>query len=120
MSLALAVPRNGCGSLVVVNEILLCREHSVWHAVEDPAPSSLGGEIPKETLRHLEPRRTGGGEMQRKAGVCGQPCLHLGVLMSGRVIQKQMPLPIRRGFPVDWPEKLQPLLVAVARLAFSR
>ncbi len=64
----------------------------IFDAAEDTAMETLVGEVPKEPLRHVQPRAARGSEMHAEAGAACQPFLCLGVFMCGVVVGNQMDL----------------------------
>ena len=84
---------------------------------KDAAPEALYGQIPKEALNHVEPRSTGGGEMDMKAWMPLQPALHFGMFVGGIVVHDQMErFRFRRGV-IDQSQETEPLLMPVPFLA---
>jgi hypothetical protein len=74
---------------------------------KDAAAQTILGEVTKETLHHVEPRRTGGSEVQMESRMSRQPALYLGVLMGGNGL-------------VDQAKKLEPFLMAMPLLAQTK
>ena len=66
-------PDKGLRISVVVFDVLVNDSREFRHAVEDPAPDLLAGDLGKPTLDQVQPRGTGGREMQVEATVLGQP-----------------------------------------------
>ncbi len=52
--------------------------------------NSLLGKVPEKTLDQVEPRSAGWSKMQVKASMACQPGFHLGMLVGGVVIDKEM------------------------------
>ena len=52
------------------------------HAGEHTSANSLVRDVPEESFDHIEPRRTRGCEVHMEAGMLGQPCQDLGVLVG--------------------------------------
>ena len=79
----------------------------------------LRGEMAKESLPHVQPRRRGGGEMDVESFVAPQPSFHLGMLVGGVVVHHQMDLFVMGGLALDQTQELQPLFMGVFRQASS-
>src|ERR1017187_8833349 len=81
-----------------------------FQIAKDATAEPIVSQVAKETLHPVQPRGTGGSEVQRKARVSSQPALHVGMFMGRVVVANQGQLPVGRNRRVDEAEKLQPLL----------
>lgn len=70
-------PDEGFGVGIVVFEVLVNGRFEFGDGGEDAATDALLGDQAEEALDLIEPGGRGGGEVQVKAGVLGQPCLTL-------------------------------------------
>src|SRR5262249_9003055 len=86
------------------------------HAAECPAPQTLARNLGKEAFDEIEPRRSGGREVEMKARVRGQPGRHGGVLVSAIVIENEMDVLPARRLAIDHVQERDELAVGVARL----
>jgi hypothetical protein len=81
-------------------------------------PDALVGDVAEEVLDHVQPRRAGRCEVHDEARVSGQPLLHLlGVAVCAVVVDDQMRAQVLGRAAFDEPQELQPLAVAMPRLA---
>ena len=61
----------------------------------------FGGEFGEPSLHEVHPRRVGGGEMEREAGVALQPALYGRSFVGGGVVQDDVYLQVGGYFTVD-------------------
>jgi len=97
--------------------VLLDGGNEFGDTAKDPAFQSLGAQIAKEALDHVQLRRRGRGEVHMKARVLGEPRLNIGMLVRGVVVADQMHFFVLGRFPVDLAQVHEPLLMAVTLLA---
>src|SRR5215469_16310684 len=71
------------------------------------------GEIAKEALDQIQPRRGSGSKVPVETRMLGQPSFDFGVLVSGVIVGDEMDVESGRRLVIDGLEKGQPLLVAV-------
>ena len=90
---------------------------SFGQTAKDASTQALGGQVTKEALHHVEPRGARRGEVQMETWMFVEPGFDLGTLVGGIVIQDQIQVAIRRRLLMEQPQKLQPLDMAVTRLA---
>ena len=72
---------------VVVFEVVVNGGFEFGDGGEDAATNALLSDQTEEALDLIEPGGRGGGEVQVKAGVLGQPCLNVGMLVGGVVVE---------------------------------
>ena len=65
------------------------------HTAEGAAIKGAALEAGKPAFDRIEPRGAGGREVQRDAGVFGQPSLHISRFVCGAVIQNHMQIQLR-------------------------
>ena len=104
---------------VVVFEVVVNGGFEFGDGGEDTATNALLSDQTEEALDLIEPRGRGGGEVQVKAGVLGQPGLNVGVLVGGVVVEDQVEIKCLRRLPVDGPQEAQELVMTVAPHALS-
>ena len=80
------------------------------------ACESLGVQITKETLNHVQPRCRGRREVHMKSPVLCQPGLHAGMLVRGIVVADEVQLLVLGRFAVNAAQEREPLLVTVTLL----
>src|SRR5829696_6052730 len=85
------------------------------HAAKTARQHDVLAQIPEEALHQIKPGGGGWREMQVKARTFGQPRFDFGMFMGGVVVQDEMHIHPSRRLRVDLLEKVQPLLVAMAR-----
>lgn len=90
-------------------DVMFDGAHQVWRAMEDAAPQLLLGQIPEETIDHVQPRGTGGHEVHREPRLSGQPRFHLGMFVCRIVVGDQMNLLAMGRAAIDLPQETQPL-----------
>ncbi len=83
-------------------------------AGEDAAPELVFGQVAEEALDHVEPAAGGRREVEVEARMPCGPLQHVGMLVSGVVVDDEMKLLLLRGLAVDQTQELEPLLMAVA------
>ena len=83
------------------------------HASENASPDLLVCNVAKESLDHIEPRRTRRGEMHMESLVLSQPSVNIRGFVGGVVIHHQVKLHVLRRLAVDQFEEGQPFLVPV-------
>ena len=87
------------------------------HAGKAVALDALVGDVAKEALDHVQPRRAGRGEMHDEARVPRQPLLDIGVAVRGVVVHDQVQAQVLGREAVDEPQELEPFTMAMPRLA---
>src|SRR5208282_3730591 len=75
---------------IVVFQVVVNGSFELGNRSEDAATDALLSDQAEEALDLIEPGGRSGGEMQVKAGVLGQPCLHAGMLVGGVVIEDEV------------------------------
>lgn len=75
-------------------------------AMESSATDALVGQFAEPSLDQVQPGRTGGSEVQMKAGVLAQPAFDLGMFVGSVVVEDQVQVQSRRCFAVDFPQEL--------------
>src|SRR5215469_14857353 len=111
--LALGMPDVSLGIFVALSEKGDNRIRQFADCGETPRGDEVG-EIAKEALDQIQPRRGGGGEVHVEARMLGQPSFHLGVLVSGVVVGDEMDVKSGWRLLLDGLEEGEPLLVTVA------
>lgn len=91
----------------------------IAHTVEDAAANGLLAEFGKPTFDQVEPARTGWNEVQHEPGMMGQPALHARVAVRAVVVEDQMQGRATGELSVEPLEKLQELLMSVARITLA-
>ena len=76
--------------------------------------SDVVGQVAKEALHQVEPRRRGRSKVHVEARVLGEPSLHFVMLVRRVIVGDQVDGEIAGGIAVDGLEEGKPLLVAVA------
>lgn len=71
------------------------------NAAKDTAPNALVGDLAKESLHEIAPRRGGGEKVQVKAPMARQPPFDPLVLVGGVVVHDEMNVEASRGLMVD-------------------
>ena len=104
---------------IVACEVSADRFDQFGQAAKDPSTQTLGAQVPKEALHHVEPRGACRREVQMKARMLFQPGLDLGMFVRGVVIQDQVQVAIRRRLLIEQAQELQPFDMAVAPLALA-
>ena len=112
-------PDEGLWIGIVVFQVVVNGGFELGNGGEDAAPDALLSDQPEEALDLIEPGGRGGGEVQVKAGVLGQPCLDVGMLVGGVVVEDEVEIEFLRRLPIDRPQEAQELVVAVALHALS-
>ncbi len=110
-------PDERLGIDVVMGNIQIDGQLQFCHAGKAVAPDALVGDVAKEALDHVQPRGAGRGEVHDEARVAGQPLLHVRVAVRGVVVHDQMQAQVLGRAALDEPQELEPLAVAVPRLA---
>ena len=77
---------------VVGPDAIVDRFGQIANAAKSAAPDSLTCDLGKPALDLIEPRGTGGREMDVIAGPYSQPLLHRGVFMRSVVVEHEMDL----------------------------
>ena len=62
--------------IVVVSDVFIDRGDQFGHAREHPAAQAFGGDVAKESLDQVQPRRRGRREVHVESLVLGEPLLH--------------------------------------------
>src|SRR5215208_1405186 len=88
-------------------------------AAKNATPQLLLGQESKPTLDEIEPRGTGGREMQVKARALEQPALNGDGLMSTVVVEDQMDVKACRHLCIDLVEELAKLKRAVPTMKLT-
>jgi len=101
----------------VVSDVFVDGGNQLRDAGEHAAAQPLGGDVAKEAFDHVQPRGRSGGEVHDESRMLFQPRLHGRMLVRGVVVGDQMQRLVLGRFAVDLLEELQPLGMAVARLA---
>ena len=71
-------------------EVLVDGRFELGNGGEDAASDAVLGDQAEEALDLIEPGGRGGGEVQVKARVLGQPCLNVGMLVRSVVVEDQV------------------------------
>src|SRR6266571_7887252 len=80
-------PYEGCRMAVPRDDVGLDVANQRADRVERAAADGLSGEDPKPGLDHVEPGRALGGEVKLDFGMLGEPGLHIGRRVRGRVVE---------------------------------
>jgi hypothetical protein len=83
-------PDEGLGVGIVMVEVFVDGSFGAWNGGEDAASDALVSDQAEEALDPIEPGGRGGGEVQVKAGLLGQPCLKVGMLVGGVVVEDEV------------------------------
>jgi hypothetical protein len=75
-------PEEGFGLGIVVFEVVVNGSFEFADGGEDAATDALLSDQAEEALNLIEPGGRGGGEVQVKAGMLGQPCFNVGMLVG--------------------------------------
>jgi hypothetical protein len=74
--------------------------------------SDVAGQVAKEALHQVEPRRRGRSKVHVEARALGEPSLHFVMLVHRVIVSDQVDVEIGGGLAVDGLEEGKPLLVA--------
>jgi hypothetical protein len=107
-------PDEGLWLLVVVGDEAIDGGLEIDDAFEDAALEAPLGEDGEETLDGVEPTGRGGREMEAPARMTPQPFDHLGVLVSGVVVEDGVDRLAGRDLAFDGVQKPEELLMPVA------
>src|SRR6202163_2558527 len=107
-------PDQGLWLLVVVGDEAIDGGLEIDDASEDAALEAPLGEDGEETLDGVEPTGRGGREMEAPARMTPQPFDHLGVLVSGVVVEDGVDRLAGRDLALDGVQKPDELLMPVA------
>ena len=102
-----------------MRDVLVNGRHQLRHAGKHAPTQSIGRDVAKEPLDHVQPRGRGRREVHVKSRVFCQPRLHLGVLVRGVVVGDQMQRLVLWGLAINLAQELQPLHVGVTLLALA-
>src|SRR5262249_50641250 len=83
-------PDEGLGVFVVAVGVISHGPGGVFPIAKNSPAPSVFGEVAEETFHHVQPRRTGGGEVHMKTWVPLEPALNLGVFVGGVVVADQV------------------------------
>ena len=89
----------------------------VWHAAEGTTTDSLVRQFSKPAFHQIQSRAARGDEVHVEARMPLEPGLDLGVFVRGVVVRDQVQLEFGGSLLVDQREELDPLLMAMLRLA---
>lgn len=89
-------PDKGRRARIVAGEVSGDRLDQPGQAAKDSSTQTLGGQVTKEALHHVEPRGTRGSKVQMKARMPFEPGFDLGMFVRGVVIQDQVQVAICR------------------------
>src|SRR3970282_2375718 len=78
---------------VVLSKVLGNGAVQFGYTVKRPAPNAFSGDLGEPVLHQVQPRRTGGSEMQMVARMSGETGLHLGMRVRAVVGQDQLEVP---------------------------
>jgi len=112
-------PDKRFGVGIVVFEVVVNGSFEFGDGGEDAATDALLSDQAEEALDLIEPGGRGGGEVQVKAGVLGQPCLNVAMLVGGVVVEDEVEIEFLGRLPVDGPQEAQELVMAAALHALS-
>src|SRR3954447_9203620 len=104
---------------VVRPDVVLDGEDQVAHAAERAAPNAFAGDLGKPAFDLVEPRRTGGREVQMIARPPCQPLLHLWMFVGPVATEHQVDVQSRINGLINATEEAQKLLVTVAGMALG-
>ena len=104
-------PDEGLWLLVVVGDEAIDGGLEIDDAFEDAALEAPLGEDGEETLDGVEPTGRGGREMEAPARMTPQPFDHLGVLVSGVVVEDGVDRLAGRDLALDGVQKPDELLM---------
>src|SRR4029079_7091450 len=107
-------PDEWCRVPVVLGEIAIDSGLEVDDGVEDATLETPLGQLGEEALDCVEPRARGWREVECEALMAVEPGTHLGVFVSGVVVEDDVDGLACRHLGVDGIEKADELLVAVA------
>nr|SPD49175.1 protein of unknown function [Cupriavidus taiwanensis] len=102
---------------VVVLDVALDLQDQLAHAVKRPAADRLLRDQPEPALELIEPARVRRREVHVTARAFGQPCLDLGMLVSGVVVRDHVDVQFCWNGLVNVVQKRDELLVPMPGLA---
>src|SRR4051812_3154076 len=94
-------------------------EDQVAHAAEGAAPNAFASDLSKPAFDLVEPRRTGGREVQMIARSPCQPLLYLWMFVGSVVIEHQVDVQSRINGLINATEEAQELLGTVTEMALG-
>lgn len=98
------------------NELIDTRDQ-LFDRAKRASADGLVGDQRKEAFDLIEPRTVGRDEMHVPAGLCCEPRLDLGMLVTAIVVHDAVHVEFSRYGLVDFAQKRQELLMPMARLA---
>ena len=113
------MPHKGLGIRIGHGQVRVDCVDQSRDAVKAASSDALLGDLPKPPLHDVQPRRTGGGEVQVEPGMPTQPLLHSGLGVSPIVVQDHVQRHTRGKLPVQLAQEAQELLMSVSWQALS-
>ena len=107
-------PHEGLGVVVVLLEVTVDGGLEVGGGPEDAAPDALTGEFGEEAFDSIEPGAGFWGEVEGPTGMPVEPSLHLGMLVTGVIVDDGMDPLTGRDRALNGIEEADEFLVAVS------
>ena len=101
------VPGENFGVVIMVAQEVFNGGNEIGHAFEHPASKPALRQFSKPPFDHIQPRGTGGREMEMYAGVSLEPALHRRTFMRAVIIHDEMQIKFRGGgWSVRWSSEI--------------
>ena len=84
------VPGENFGVVIMVAQEVFNGGNEIGHAFEHSASNPALRQLSKPPLDHIQPRGTGGREMEMHTGVALQPALHRRTFMRAVIVHDEM------------------------------
>ena len=104
---------------VVVGQVVFDGRDQFLHAAKDAAAKALLRQLAEPALDEVEPRGTGGREVQLEARVGGQPLANRFMLVGSVVVQDDVQGEVGRERTVETPQELQEFLMSMTPVALA-
>ena len=103
----------------MVGQVVFDGRDQFLDAAEDAAAKALLRQLTEPALDEVEPRGTGGREVQLEARVGGQPLANRFMLMGSVVVQDDVQGEVGRKRTVEAPQELQDFLMSMTPVALA-
>jgi len=99
----------------MVRDVGLHGSFELWDRSKNASADAVLGDVPEKTFHHIEPRGTGGREVDMDPRVLLQPGFDRRVLMGGVIVADDLQGELLRRLTVQPLKEFQPLFVAMPR-----
>ena len=86
----LRCPDKWLGVVVVAVHVFVDGRNQFLDISKDTSPETMLGQVTEESIDHVQPRRTGGSEVDMESRMALEPALNLGMLVRGGVVDDEM------------------------------